>query len=371
MPTPEAGSTLRAVELDLRSDERWDRYVVAHPDGLVYHHSAWLRVLEREYGRRAVALAVETPDRRLCAVLPLMATRGVPGARNGLGSGRRLASLPRTPVAGPIGDDEASLRTVLGAAVERTPTGTRLQLKPAEASLDGLVDGLVGAPYATNYVVELPGSVEDLRFGDARNHNRIRTGVRKARRQGLVVRGAERLADVRAWYRLYLDTMRHHLVPARPLRLFEAIWEELRPRGMMDLLLAERDGELLAGSLLLGSGATRFYAFNGVRRSALALRPNDLLQWHAIEAACRDGRRFYDLGEVSDGNEGLAAFKRKWGATERRLWRYYHPAPPEAAETEPVQHRRGSSARALATRAWRRVPLDATGWAGRAMYRYL
>ena len=362
------GSALRAVEIDPRTDERWDRYVTAHPDGLVYHHSAYLRVLEREYGQRARALAVEDSERRLRAVLPLMLTRGVPGARGGLAAGRRLASLPRTPLAGPLGDDRAALAAVVRAAIERTPPGARLQLKPAEPTLDGLVEGLAGAPYATTYVVELPARAEDLRFGDSRNHNRIRTGVRKALREGLAVRSAEQGSDLREWYRLYLDTMRHRLVPARPRRLFDAMWEELRPRGMMDLLLVEHRGTMLAGSILLGTGPTQFYAFNGVRRSTLALRPNDLLQWHALERACHDGRRRYDLGEVADGNEGLAAFKRKWGAEAQRLWRYYHPPPPadDAHEEEG-----GARGRELATRVWRRVPLTATAATGRVIYRYL
>ena len=85
---------------------------------------------------------------------------------------------------------------------------------------------------------------------------------------------------------------------------------------------------MLAGSIVLGFGRTAFYAFNGRLRSALALRPNEVLQWEAIHDACRRGFERYDLGEVTGGNEGLAEFKRKWGADEVQMHRYYHP-PPE------------------------------------------
>src|SRR6266487_1677576 len=82
-------------------------------------------------------------------------------------------------------------------------------------------------------------------------------------------------------------------VAPRPYRLFEAIWELLRPQGLMRLLLAERHeahgARPIAGVLLLMFGETVFYAFAGVSRNDLGLRPNELLQWQAIHDACRAG----------------------------------------------------------------------------------
>jgi hypothetical protein len=358
---------LRLRELDPSADERWERYVRAHPGGLVYHTSAWLRVLQRENGQRPVGLVVENAGGELEGVLPLMATKGVPLLRGGTLSGRRLSSLPRTPVAGPLAEHERGVALLVAGAVERTPPGARLQLKPPTATLDGLVDGVVGLPWHVTYTVELPDRPEDLRFGDARNHNRIRNRVKKSTKLGVVVRHAEDFDDVRAWYPLYVDTMREHVAAPRPLKLFRAMWEELRPRGTMRLLLAERDGRLLAGSVLLTGGSTMFYAFNGAVRSTLHLRPNDLLQWHAIHHACEEGYRTYDLGEVPEGDEGLAGFKSKWGSDARRLRRYHYPPPRPAA---PGGERRAGPI-ALLECGWRRVPLPATRLAGRLIYRYL
>jgi CelD/BcsL family acetyltransferase involved in cellulose biosynthesis len=188
------------------------------------------------------------------------------------------------------------------------------------------------------------------------------------------VRPADRIGELRAWYRVYLATMREHLLPARPWGLFAALWEELRPRGEMRLLLAERRGELLAGTLMLMSSSTVFYAFGASRRSALGLRPNDVLQWRALHDAAAEGYARYDLGEVPEGNEGLSRFKRKWGAQATRLHRYYlaaggpAPAPLPPGDAHAISE--GGLA-LLARRAWRRVPLGATALAGRIVYRYL
>lgn len=340
----------------------------AHAEGLVYHTSAWLRVLQREYGQPAIGLAVEDAAGKMQGVLPLMATKGLPmGLWSGVG-GRRLSSLPRTPVAGPLADGRDGLAVLVRGAVERTPPGARLQLKPAEAELNDVVERVVAHPWRLTYILELPERPEQVRFGKSRSNARVRSGINSAVRHGLVVRRADSIADVRAWHRLYLETMRHHAIPARPLRLFEAMWDELHPRGMMRLLLAERQRELLAGSVLLMFGPTVFYAFSGAMPHVLSLRPNDLLQWQAISDACTDRYRRYDLGEVADGNEGLKHFKSKWGAQPRRLYRYSYPPAPQPDDGG------GSRFAALAElveRSWRAVPLKATAAAGRLVYRYL
>src|SRR5262249_56274015 len=106
---------------------------------------------------------------------------------------------------------------------------------------------------------------------------------------------AETERDLRAWYGLYVDTMRWHVVPPRPYRFFEVAWQLLRPRGLLRLLLAEqheaRQSRLLAGSIFLMFGQTVFYAFNGRRREDLSLEPNDAIQWQAIHDAFRRGFR--------------------------------------------------------------------------------
>jgi hypothetical protein len=369
-PAPEA---LRVVRLS-EQDPRWETFVANHPDSLIYHHPAWFEVLTREYKRPAVLLGCEDGGGRLVGVLPLLRTRGLPFT-DSAATGRRLSSLPRTPVAGPLSADDQATAALLRTAMEvvQREAGTRLEIKLAAPLPDGLVDGLAREPWRLSYTLDLPPRLEQLRFGTSRNHGRITWALRKAQRHGVQVRPAETARDLRAWYPLYARTMQAHGVPQRPYRLFEAAWDLLRPRRMLQLLLAEREvggrQQLLAGSLFLMFGQTVFYAFNGCSAQGRFLRANDVIQWQAITDACQAGYRHYDLGEVVETQEGLHEFKSKWGAEPRRLYRYYYPSAG-SVQAAAMETSRGAAG-TLAKGAWRRLPWRATAMLGDWVYRYL
>jgi CelD/BcsL family acetyltransferase involved in cellulose biosynthesis len=355
------------IDIDPISDPRWTAFVDGRAGASIYHHAAWFTVLQRSYGYRSAALACQTPDGGLVGILPLL-------DRRGLLTGRQTASLPHTPVAGPLGVDPDAERALARTAVQRLVGRRRawLQLKTEARTLDGAVEGLTGSDRDMTYVLRLPDQPDQLRFGNSRNHSRIKWAVGKSQRSDVRIREAENLTDLRRWYGLYLETMRWHAVPPRPYRFFEALWEVLRTKEMMQLLLAERgggrDAQLLAGSLFLAYGTTVSYAFNGRRRDSLHLRPNDAIHWHAIHEACRRGFRRYDFGEVSSEQHSLAEFKGKWGAEPEQLYRYHYPS---AKEIEKGALREDGRIRLLASRVWRRLPLRATAALGDWMYERL
>lgn len=365
---------MRVVEVDPFGDERWDRYVTGHAEGLIYHRAAWLRVLALDYGSRFECFLAEDDAAQVTGILALAHVRGLPVAPAVRLGGPRLISLPRTPIAGPLVSSADAAIALGRAAIERAGhlEGVQLHLKPPPGADGGLATVLTPVPVGTSYVLTLPPPEVGLRFGTSRNHAAIKRAVSKAARQGVEVRVAETEADLRAWYWLYLETMRRHVAPPRPYRFFRRMWTLLRPAGLLELLLAEvRSGpspELLAGCLFLMSGQTVVFAFNGRRERGLPARPNDALHWHAIHGAHRRGFRRYDFGEVEDGNPGLVQFKVKWGAVPQPILRFVHPAA--AAGSAEAVASAGRSARVLRS-AWQRVPLWATARMADAVYRYV
>jgi CelD/BcsL family acetyltransferase involved in cellulose biosynthesis len=356
---------LRVAVVDPAVDRRWTELVDTHPRGSIWYHPAWLEVLHRAFGYDTLGLACEDADGRLCGLLPLARAQGRL-------VGRVLSSLPHTPVAGPLAVDRRAVASLLRSAADLAEREHRtLLVKTDVAGLDGLLGSSSSCPWSQTYVLDLPAGSEPPRFGNSRNHGRVRWAVGKAEKAGVRARLADGEADLRRWYRLYAETMRWHTTPPLPYSFFEIAWQILQPRGLLRLWLAEHETagtvKLLAGSIFLAAGRTCAYAYNGRHREDLSLRPNDLIQWHAIHDACRAGLGRYDFGEVAVTNHGLAEFKSKWGAEPRVLYRLTYPGVEVASEA--LSLRPGTTARELGNRVWRRLPLTATillgGWVQR------
>lgn len=366
---------LRVAEIDPWEDPRWEAFVTKHPEGTIYHHPAWLKALEREYRQRAVFLACEDPDGVLMGILPLLYTRGFPLSGSRPLTGPRLSSLPRTPLAGPLSVEPAVTAELLREALQRTLAEPRLrmQIKAHGEELSDGIDGIVRKPWRKSYIVRLAGT-QGQAYEIPDNHDRgsIRRGINKAAAMGVRTRLADAEADLRVWYGLYLETMRRNFVPARPYRFFLALWDLLRSRGLMRLLLAEHHTDtgsrIVAGHLFFCFGNTVTYAFGASRSSDLLLRPNDMILWQAIQSASLEGYRFVDLGEVPEGDDSLARFKSKWGAERVRLYRYYYP---DFQTTEHSSREREPAWMALAKLIWGFTPLSLTAWLGDRVYGYL
>jgi hypothetical protein len=181
---------------DLRSVERRPVGIsLADPD--VDRNPGWLRALEGEYGQRAVRLACIDAG-RVVGILPLMHTRGLPFNREGAVSGRRLSSLPRTPIARLGAGATAALVRKKPCDARRQATAPGSSSKCAHPVLDDVAEVLVGRPWRNTYVLELPPAPGHVRFGTSRNHAAINRAVTNARSAGVTVRHGGSLEDVRA-----------------------------------------------------------------------------------------------------------------------------------------------------------------------------
>jgi Acetyltransferase (GNAT) domain len=385
-------SKLRVFELDFRKDTRWEQFACAHPDALIFHHPGWLAALESEYDQKCVSLACADDSERLMAILPLFYTRGLRLAMSPVAAGRRLSSLPRTPIAGPLALSTNAETRIIEHAIELARSQrVQLEIKTRTAGLENSLQALSCVPWRPTYVEELPSHQETdtwqdfwenlrqpracascdgcrrLRFGNAKRQHRVSWAVRKAIKLGLTIRQAETEEDLQRWYRLYLLTMRHNAVPPRPYRLFQTLWSQLRRAGKVRLLIAEQERRglkrMVAGSILLEFGQTVFYAFTGCAPEDFSLHPHDILQIESIRGACRRGFRWYDFGEVAEEHETLTRFKTKWGGIPQPLYRYYSGPPVKRTADN-------SSQLAVVTRGiWRRLPTKATSVLGDLIYR--
>jgi hypothetical protein len=343
---------------------QWLEYVNSNKHAEIYNHPLWVKALENEYQRKAVILYCEDEHSEIKGVLPLLPTLGIP-FNNEPVAARRLSSLPRTPIGGFLFDSANAGKLLIEKAIGKIGENpkTLLQLKSLDENLNEDIDGLVKIPWRNAYFIELPLHPESIRFGNKKQHYNRRKDAGQAKKLGVVVRPAETEDDLKEWYKLYCETMRWHAVPVRSYRFFKFLWENLSPENSFTLLLAEtKEGTktiLHSGSLFLKFNKTVSYAFNGRRESAFKNHANDYIQWVAIHRACKDGYKYYDMGEASDNNN-LSMFKAKWGCSTRQIYHYYY----SRGRNVNTGHLDNSNDAGIVKKIWRRLPLPVTNSVG-------
>jgi hypothetical protein len=131
-----------------------------------------------------------------------------------------------------------------------------------------------------------------------------RTDIRRLIKSGISVAPAETREDLSAFYGIHLEWARRKGQRAVGEEEFR---DTFALTGNRRLLLARYKGQVIAGVVhRFFPGGVMEYAANNSRESALQLRPNDLLQWRAIEWGCAEGLTKYSLG-------GAHPFLRKFG----------------------------------------------------------
>ncbi|HKI78368.1 MAG TPA: peptidoglycan bridge formation glycyltransferase FemA/FemB family protein [Ignavibacteriaceae bacterium] len=340
----------------------WNRYVLKHPSAHFFSHPLWVRALENEFGLKSVILVCRDAEGNMKGILPLMPTLGLPLKKNELITSRRLSALPRTPLGGFLFDNQAVQQVLIEAAIKKISKHNNiyLQLKSYSSELNEGIENLNKLNWRESFYLNLPDSPNKIRFGNKKHHHKVKWAVNKAISFGIKIKEAKTENDLKEWYKLYLETVRWHMVPARPYRFFKFLSDYLIPKGLMKLLLAEyleaNKRKIIAGSVFLSFNDTVFYSFNGRNQTGLLNHANDLIQWEAIHNACEEGFKYYDMGEVSQCNTSLAQFKSKWGCNSKQIFHYYY--------SNNNRYNLGSSnisdANNVLRTVWRKLPLKVT-----------
>lgn len=374
---PEKVTTFTVSTLPENSENEnalWDEFVNGHSDAAVYHLSVWLNILQQESSQKILRLVCKDEDGKIVGIFPLQYTKGFPFGLGGIPGIKRLSSLPRTPIGGPLAIDENITALLVQKAVDIAKEDEKryLQIKTFSPQLKTGSDHLYKFLWREIYITEIPEYPEEIRFGDSRNHAAIKRAMKKALKNDVNFREADNIDELKDWYPLYSDTMRFHVTPARSYSFFKNIWEQMKQKGLMSLVLAELEAngskQIIAGSVLFKFNDTVTYAFNGSSRKHFDLRPNDLLHWQAIHDAQKMGFKYYDLGEVSKDHLSLAAYKKKWASSINELYHYYYPKPQGLENEEELDA--GTSGN-LKQKIWQTLPLKVTEIIGDKTYKYL
>ena len=113
-------------------DPRWLDFIENRPDAVIFHHPAWISVLQQTYRYSPFILAHLSQSGEILAGLPMMEVKSP-------FTGRRWVSLPFTDYCKPLTMDESALQEFtqrladLGSQADTPRIELRWQFPPQEA----------------------------------------------------------------------------------------------------------------------------------------------------------------------------------------------------------------------------------------------
>jgi lipid II:glycine glycyltransferase (peptidoglycan interpeptide bridge formation enzyme) len=168
----------------------------------------------------------------------------------------------------------------------------------------------------------------------ARMKPKWRYNIRLAERKGVVIRPGTG-ADLPAFYRMYAETAARDGFLIRPEAYYRDVWQEFLSARQAELLLAEVEGQPVAGLVLFFFGRRAWYIYGASTGQHRALMPNHLLQFSAMQRASALGCTHYDLWgapdvfDAGDSMQGVYRFKQGFGGqTVLGLGAFDFPARP-------------------------------------------
>ncbi|MCP4167151.1 MAG: peptidoglycan bridge formation glycyltransferase FemA/FemB family protein [Chloroflexi bacterium] len=167
---------------------------------------------------------------------------------------------------------------------------------------------------------------EDVLLAEMKQKTRY--NIRLAGRKGVQVRISD---DYVTFYQLYAQTAARDGFLIRPQDYYQTVMPRMQGNGLGQLLLAEVEGEAVAGLFLFRLGATAWYFYGASSNAHRKLMPNYLLQWEAMRWAKDHGCSRYDWWGAPDERVetdpmwGVYRFKEGFGGRYRRwigAWDY-------------------------------------------------
>lgn len=280
-------------------EDAWDAFVVAHPAGHLLQTPAWGR-LKAAFGWNCARIALADGDHIVAGAQVLF--RPLP---------LRLATVAYIPK-GPIvdWDDHEQVAALCRAidAIARAHRSAFLKIEPdiedspswqARLRQIGLrLSPQTLQPPRTIYVDIAPDEEAIL----AAMKPKARYNVGLAGRKGVTVReGTE--SDLATFNHLMAVTAQRDRFAVHSPEYYELAYRLFVPSGRAALLLAEVEGEVLAGLMVFALGARAWYFYGASSDHRRNLMPTYLLQWEAIRWARARGCTVYDLWGVPDADE--------------------------------------------------------------------
>lgn len=168
-----------------------------------------------------------------------------------------------------------------------------------------------------NVLLDISKSEEELL---AQMHKKHRYNIKYAEKQGVVVRRGKTLADFEIFYSLLSETAKRQHYFVHPREYYQKLWEMFSEKGLVHLLIAEKNGEPLTAWMLFTYEGVLYYPFGGSSEKQKNLQHSLAVAWEAIRLGQQKGCKLFDMWgaaeipvDETDPWFGFTQFKMRFG----------------------------------------------------------
>ena len=340
--------------IDPLTDTRWDDLVASHPNASAFHRRGWLEALKETYGYQPFVITSASPAESL--------TNGIVVCRiTSWLTGTRLVSLPFADHCDALFGDSADGAHLTHSLFEEC---TRqhckyLEFRPLLTAAE-LGNGCQPSESFCFHELDLGPRIEQL--FKSLHKDSIQRKIRRAEKEQLTCEVGRSDELIEAFYNLLLITRRRHQLPPQPIAWFRNL--ALHMGDGMQIRVARKNGSAVAAMLTLRHRAKVIYKYGCSDGAFHQLGGMPFLFWKLIEESKASGAESLDFGRSETDNDGLVAFKDKFGTVKRLLTYYRYP---QAAKQS--AHSWGDSG--FARRMFSILPDGVLSAAGKVLYRHI
>ena len=340
--------------IDPLSDTRWDDLVARHSRASAFHRRGWLEALKQTYGYKPFVLTSASPGESLmdgivvCRIASWL-------------TGTRLVSLPFADHCDPLFGDPGERLLLSDRLVEEcTQQHCRyLEIRPLLAPAD-LGNEFQSSESFCFHELDLGPDLAQLFKG--LHKDSIQRKIRRAEKEQLSCEVGRTDALIETFYRLLLITRRRHHLPPQPKSWFRNLVKYMGDG--IHIRVARKNGAAIAAMLTLRHRSCVIYKYGCSDEAFHQLGGMPFLFWKLIEESKASGAERIDFGRSELDNDGLIAFKDKFGTTKRTLTYYRYPQ-----STKQIARAWGDSG--LVRRMFSILPDGVLSAAGKVLYRHI
>ena len=194
----------------------------------------------------------------------------------------------------------------------RLPPLAPAYLPPLNKKINPLIFSGLKDNSTNTYIVNLSDKSKEQLWEGLKDG--CQRAVKKALKNGVSVKQARGINDIKTYYMLHVDTYNRTGVKPHPFKYFETIFNS----KWANIFFAIYEKKIIAALNLAAFKTGVLYWTGASLTDYLDLRANNLLQWNGILWAKKQGYKWYDSGEAWLGTndtklKGLTRFKSSFG----------------------------------------------------------